>query len=54
MSNIDGKKFKWTDVEEKLLINIVQNADKGALRKVLIEKKTNIKMNKQDAWERVR
>ena len=59
MSNITrekGKapsKHKWTETEEKILYNIVNFADKGALKRVFIYKKTNIKMSKFDAWERV-
>ena len=30
MPDIDGEKFIWADGQEKLLLNIVQNAVKGA------------------------
>ena len=38
----------------RLLLDIINNADKGALRKVLVEQKTNIKLTNHDAWERVK
>ena len=48
------EKHKWTDVQEKVLRNIILHADNGALRKVLLENKTNVKMTKFNAWECVK
>ena len=47
-------KHKWTDVEEKILHNIIHYADNGALKRILVDNKSNVKMSKWDAWERVR
>ena len=46
-------KHKWTPEEETILLNIINFGEKGALRKVLISKRTNIMMSRFEAWERV-
>ena len=40
---------RWTPEEERLLMDIVNNGDIGAQRRVLVE---NARLSRQDAWER--
>ena len=44
---------RWTRQEEKLLLNLVNRGDDGELKKVLVDCKSNVKMSRYDAWERV-
>ena len=46
-------RFKWEKRDEEILLNIIHTADKGVLRKVIVEYDTNIKLNRYDAWSRV-
>ena len=45
------KRRIWSRSEERLLVNIVNNYDGGSLKNVIVEYKTNVKMNRHDAWE---
>ena len=40
---------RWTPEEETLLMDIVDNGDSRALRRVLVE---NARLSRQDAWGR--
>ena len=42
---------RWRKIEEKLLLDIVNKYDGGALKKVIVNNTTNVKMNRHDAWE---
>ena len=46
-------RHRWTPEDERLLMDIVNNGDNGALRRVLIENVTNVRLSCHDAWERV-
>ena len=46
-------KHRWNPFEENVLQDIINNGDNGNLRKVIIEKSTNLRMRREDAWERV-
>ena len=39
--------------EERLLMDIVNNGDSGALRRGLVENVTIVKLSRHGAWERV-
>ena len=54
MNNICKKtRRRWSKVEEKLLLNIINHYDGGSLKKVIVEYRTNVRMSRHDAWERV-
>ena len=44
---------KWSPSDRKLLISIVNNADKGMLRRVLADCDTKVRLSRYDAWQRV-
>ena len=44
---------RWCRVDEKLLINIINKYDGGQLKNVTVDYKTNVKITRHDAWERV-
>ena len=44
---------RWSRVEEKILVNIVNHSDGGALKRIIVDYQTNVKMTRHDAWERV-
>ena len=54
-NKMSGKpvRHRWTPEEERLLMDIVNNGDSGALRRILVENVTNIRLSRHDAWERV-
>ena len=54
MSNVSKlPREKWRKTEEKVLLNLVNKADNGLLRKVVVEANTNVRMSRFDPWERV-
>ena len=46
-------RHRWSKEEERMLMNIINHADKGVLKKVIVESDTNGKMTRHDAWDRV-
>ena len=47
------KRQRWSEADERVLMDIIHNSDKGALRLIIVEKITNSKMSNQDCWKRV-
>ena len=47
-------RHKWSEAEERLLMNIVNEGDQGTLRDIIVEYKTNVRVSRNDAWARVR
>ena len=45
--------WRWSRVEEKILVNIVNHSDGGTLKRIIVDYQTNVKMTRHDAWERV-
>ena len=47
------KRQRSTEAEERVLMDIIYNGDKGSLRLVIVEKVTNSLISNHDNWERV-
>ena len=43
----------WSDSDHNILMRIINEGDNGALRRVLVECDTNVRMSRFDAWEGV-
>ena len=47
-----GPRHRWSTLEERILLDIVDHGEGGALKRVIVENITNVKLTRHNAWER--